>query len=168
MTSILASSKYFLKFLLSYGNFNSLGFRMEVWRVALQGIADFPFTGMGLGTFREVARVLYPLNVQPDYDIAHAHNHFLQTALDLGIVGLIAYTAMWIYSGYMLFHTLRHGQDPFLQAIARGTASGLVGYFVYGLTDTIALGAKPSLFLWWLFAFSVGLYSINRIEETKL
>jgi len=65
------------------GNLGSLGFRQEVWRAGLWGVADFPFTGMGLGTFREVARVLYPLNVSPSYDIANAHNIFLQTALDL-------------------------------------------------------------------------------------
>ena len=90
------------------GNLGSLGFRQEVWRAALWGIADFPFTGMGLGTFREIARVLYPLNVSPTYDIAHAHNHFLQTGLDLGLLGLVAYVALWMGAGYLLWQTIQH------------------------------------------------------------
>jgi putative inorganic carbon (HCO3(-)) transporter len=39
--------------------------------------------------------ILYPFfTVPPDTDIAHAHNIFLQTALDLGIPGLVAYLAL--------------------------------------------------------------------------
>jgi putative inorganic carbon (HCO3(-)) transporter len=69
--------------------------RVEVWSRALYVIQDFPFTGCGLGTFRQVVQVLYPLlTVSPDADIAHAHNIFLQTALDLGIPGLVAYLAI--------------------------------------------------------------------------
>jgi len=79
------------------GPLNTLAFRQEVWRWALIAIGDFPLTGCGLGTFRDVARVLYPMDpsrVPPGYDIAHAHNIFLQTALDLGIPGLVAYLAL--------------------------------------------------------------------------
>ncbi|RME42070.1 MAG: hypothetical protein D6796_14965 [Caldilineae bacterium] len=140
------------------GDLGSLGFRFEVWRAALWGIADFPFTGMGLGTFREVVRLLYPLRVAPAYDIAHAHNQFLQTALDLGLAGLVAYVAMWLEAAFLLWQTLRQTADPFIRGVALGVAASLAGYFVYALTDTVALGAKPGLFLWWLFAMTVGVY----------
>ena len=78
----------------AFGSLNTIGFRFEVWRWALAGIQDFPFTGCGLGHFRQVVRLLYPLNVDPGYDIAHAHNIFLQIALDVGLPGLMAYLAM--------------------------------------------------------------------------
>jgi len=147
------------------GNLGSLGFRQEVWGAAMWGAADFPFTGMGLGTFREVSRVLYPMNVAPGYDIAHAHNHFLQTALDLGIAGLIAYIALWLGSAYLLFQALQRSADLFVRGTAMGVGASLAGYFVYGLSDTIALGAKPGFFLWWLFALSVGLYQQSLLAE---
>jgi O-antigen ligase len=35
--------------------------RLEVWNRAIYGITDFPFTGMGMNTFRKVVHVLYPL-----------------------------------------------------------------------------------------------------------
>ncbi len=143
------------------GNLGSLGFRLEVWRVALWGLRDFPFTGMGMGTFRKVARVLYPLNVSPTYDIAHAHNQFLQTGLDLGILGLIAFLAIWFLAGWLLWQTICHTEDGFIKAVALGVAAALSGYFVYGLSDTVALGAKPGFFLWWLFAFSAGVYLLE-------
>lgn len=142
------------------GNLNSLEFRQEVWQVALWGIADFPFTGMGLGTFREVARLLYPLNVSPSYDIAHAHNIFLQTALDLGIPGLVAYISLWLGSAFMLWRVLRHTDDHFIKWLAIGASSCMAGYFVYGISDAIAFGAKPGIFFWWLLGIIVALYKL--------
>ncbi|MDW8103351.1 MAG: O-antigen ligase family protein, partial [Anaerolineae bacterium] len=45
----------------------SLEDRVEIWSRALYAIRDFPFTGCGLGAFRRVMPVLYPLfTVPPD------------------------------------------------------------------------------------------------------
>ncbi len=143
------------------GNLGSLGFRQEVWRAGLWGVADFPFTGMGLGAFRQVARVLYPLNVSPAYDIAHAHNIFLQTALDLGLPGLVAYLSLWLGAVYLLWQTLKHTRDYFIKATAIGASGALTGFVVFGISDVIALGAKPGFFLWFLFSFSVSVYCLT-------
>ncbi len=148
------------------GNLGSLGFRQEVWRAAIWGISDFPFTGMGMGTFREVSRVLYPLNVSPTYDIAHAHNQFLQTGVDLGIPGLIAFIAMWLVTVWLLWRTIRCTNDAFIKVVAMGVTASLAGYFVYALSDTVALGAKPGFFLWWLFALSAGVNILQHGEKT--
>lgn len=147
------------------GSLGSLGFRIEVWRAALWGIADFPFTGMGLGTFRRVSRVLYPMNVSPSFEIPHAHQQFLQVALDLGVPGLIAYIAIWLGAGYLLWYTWRTTEDAFIKSVTLGVSGALLGFFVFGLTDTIALGSKPGVFLWWLFALSVGVYQQTVKKE---
>ncbi len=147
------------------GNLGSLGFRMEVWRAAIWGIRDFPFTGMGLGTFRRVARVLYPMNVSPTFEVPHAHQQFLQVAVDLGIPGLVAYIALWIGVAYLLWYTWHTTTDGFIKSVTLGVSGSLLGFFMFGITDTIALGAKPGLFLWWLFAFGVGVYQHTLMEE---
>ena len=132
--------------------------RTEVWSRALYGIQDFPFTGMGLNAFRRVVPVLYPLfMVAPDQDIAHAHNHLLQAALDLGLPGLIAYLAMWLLAVVMTIQVWRSNAPPGQRVLAAGIAAGLLAHFVYGNTDVVALGAKPGLFWWWLLA----LMSVN-------
>jgi putative inorganic carbon (HCO3(-)) transporter len=77
---------------------------LEVWSRAIYGIQDFPFTGMGMNAFRKVVPVPYPLfTVSPDVDIRHAHNEFLQAALDLGIPGLIAFITLYIGAFWMLW-----------------------------------------------------------------
>ena len=140
------------------GSLGSLSFRMEIWRAALWGIADFPFTGMGMGTFRVVARLLYPLNVSPTYNISDAHNQFLQVALDLGLLGLIGFMALWFGAGYSIVYTIRHTRDAFIKVISLGIASCMIGYFVFAFSSIVALGAKPGVFFWWLLAMAVGIH----------
>lgn len=125
----------------------SLEGRVELWSRALYAIQDFPFTGCGLGTFRRVVHILYPLFlVAPDTDIAHAHNVFLQAALDLGLPGLIAYLALLAVAASAAWWAGGAGM-PFRWA-ALGLLAGLIGFHIYGLTDTVALGAKPGLAFW--------------------
>ena len=71
--------------------------RLEVWSRAIFMAQDFPFTGIGMGTFRQVANAMYPFFLAgPDADIPHAHNLFLQVAVDLGLPGLVAWSALFL------------------------------------------------------------------------
>jgi putative inorganic carbon (HCO3(-)) transporter len=135
----------------AFGTLDTLAFRQEVWRWAVVAISDFPFTGCGLGTFRRVVTLLYPLNVQMP-DIAHAHNIFLQTALDVGIPGLIAYVAL---VGLMLWEAWCAVHHQAYRVVAAGIFGGILGLHVYGLLDALALGSKPAIAFW----YSLGLLS---------
>ena len=92
---LLRSSGHWLWALPGTDPANLLG-RMDIWRRALLAVADFPLTGIGLGTFRRLAIAYAPFfDMDPVLaDVGHAHNIFLQTALDMGIPGLIAYVAV--------------------------------------------------------------------------
>ena len=138
------------------GSLNTIGFRQEVWQWALRALADFPFTGTGLGTFRVVVRRLYPITIEPGYDIAHAHNIFLQTGLDLGIPGLIAYTAVLLIIGWMAWRVGR--ADGRKRPFALGLLGGIIALHLFGLTDALALGAKPGLLLWLAFGLITAMY----------
>ncbi|MDH7486895.1 MAG: O-antigen ligase family protein [Anaerolineae bacterium] len=123
--------------------------RMEIWSRALRTIRHFPLTGCGLGTFRRAVHLLYPLVlVSPDWDIAHAHNVFLQVALDLGLPGLVGYLATLAVAGWAGWRRAKAGGAD--RWLALGVLAGLVGYHVYGIADTVALGSKPSFLFWWL------------------
>jgi putative inorganic carbon (HCO3(-)) transporter len=130
------------------GSLGSLGFRQEVWRWGITAEQDFPFTGTGLGTYRRVARRFYPLNVAPDYDISHAHNLYLQTALDVGLPGLIIYLASIILAVVMAWQTAKRSER--LRPFAIGFLSVLAAFHIFGLTDALALGSKTTLVFWML------------------
>jgi putative inorganic carbon (hco3(-)) transporter len=128
------------------GAVGSLGFRQEVWFWSLIAIGDFPFTGTGLGTFRQVVRRFYPLAITPSYDIAHAHNIFLQTALDIGLPGLIAYVSLLGLALQQGWYVARQQRE--LRPIALGLMSGIIALHIFGLADALALGSKPALIFW--------------------
>lgn len=128
------------------GSLSTIGFRQEVWRWAVTAAADFSFTGTGLGAFRQVVRRLYPLNVSPGYDIAHAHNIFLQTALDVGLPGLVAFVALLLVTAVMVWQIA--AAAPALRPAALGLLASLAALHLFGLTDAVALGAKPGLLFW--------------------
>lgn len=152
------------------GGMGTLSFRQEVWTQALNAIGDFAFTGMGLGTFRQVVRLLYPLNVAPDYDIAHAHNFFLQGALDFGIPGLVAILALYLTAVAQLWRLWRGAADNNGNTIpwrtyALGLTGCLIAQTVYSQLDAVTLGAKPNFMFWYLFALIYGAGNL-RLQGT--
>jgi putative inorganic carbon (HCO3(-)) transporter len=135
--------------------------RTEVWSRAIYAIQDFPLTGMGMNLFRYIVPVLYPFfSLSADIDIAHAHNQFLQTGVDLGLPGLIAYLAIWLGLAAMLWQSWQHAAEPFSRILTLGFAATLVGSFVFGLADAVALGAKPGFMFWVLLGLISGHYHL--------
>ncbi len=146
----------------------SLSGRVEIWSRALYAIQDFPFTGVGLGAFRQVVNLLYPLfTVGPDVDIAHAHNIFLQVALDVGLPGLIAYLALLWVAGGLGWQVARR-RSSLIRAPALGLLAGLAGLHVYGLTDALALGSKPGIAFWMSLGLLVGLWQVGQTEPERV
>lgn len=135
--------------------------RVELWSRAIYGIQDVPFTGMGMNVFRTVMPRLYPTFLAtPDLDVAHAHNHLLQAALDLGIPGLIAYSAMWLTVAALLVRVYRRAAEPAGRVLAGGLGAGLIAHFTFSLTDAIPLGAKVGVLFWVTLALAVSLHQV--------
>ncbi len=142
---------------------NAVGFRLEVWRWGLTAVHGFPFTGTGLGSFRQVARRLYPMDIPASYDISHAHNLFLQTALDIGLPGLIAYLAILGIAARIAWQTAKQVEE--LRPFALGLLASLVAFHTYGLTDALALGSKPGLLFWFILGLLAALAQQNKKHE---
>jgi len=144
-----------------FSNDGSLGGwagRLEIWQTSLSAISDFPFTGIGIGTFTTVIPLLYPLSF-PIESYPHAHNLFLQIALDLGLPGLIAYLALLINLIAMLTVTLRRApRHTIVHTLAIGATGSLTAMIVHGMLDAVMWGTKLSFLPWILFALITQLF----------
>ena len=141
----------------------SLSKRPEIWERAYRMLQDHPYTGIGLDTFPKVLSARYPTFILPmerAQVVPHAHNLYLQTALDLGIPGLIAFLALHAIVGWMLVRTIRYAHSPLLRATAIGLLLGLGAQLLYGWVDCIALGQKPGILNWVYLALSTVIYKI--------
>jgi len=147
--------------------------RMEVWQRAIYMIQDFPYTGIGIGTFDKVANAMYPFFILgPDAKVTHAHNTLLEAGVDLGIPGLVAYVALlacFAFAAWRVYHTL---SDRPLQALIVGLACGMLAHQVFGLTDAFLLGTKPGMVMWAFLGLVAALYvhrnSLRRELEEGL
>jgi putative inorganic carbon (hco3(-)) transporter len=138
--------------------------RLVLWGQAMQAIQDFPLSGCGLGAFRQVVNVLYPFSSPTfDTDVAHAHNAFLQVALDLGLPGLVAYLALVGSALWIGWRVAQAPGGPF-RWLGVGLVGSLVAFHIYGLTDTVALGAKPGVALWMLLGLAAALW-VETVER---
>ncbi len=134
----------------------SLADRQEIWQAALQMIHRFWTTGIGLGTFRRLLYLLAPLSIGvPSSDLAHAHNFFLQTGLDLGVPGLVGMLALYLAAAAQQLSRWRSSASREERLWALGFLAALLAQSVYSLTDAVALGSKPGFLLWFLLALMV-------------
>ncbi|MEW5717623.1 MAG: O-antigen ligase family protein [Chloroflexota bacterium] len=132
----------------------TLASRLEVWQRGLMMVRDFPYTGIGIGTYNMVAHLMYPFFIAaPDEVVAHAHNQFLQVAVDLGIPGLSAYIGLLVAFGTSAVRAYRANQDANIRALIIGLVAGMFAHHVFGLTDAFILGTKPGIVMWIFFAF---------------
>lgn len=125
--------------------------RKEIWSRALSIIQDFPFTGIGMGNFGLIADTFYPFFLAAPGQTPHAHNLFLQIAVDLGIPGLIAWLSIlliiFVVSG-RLFAVGARSHDGWVAGLGAGLVCSQIALVTHGLTDAVLWGTKPAVMLW--------------------
>jgi putative inorganic carbon (HCO3(-)) transporter len=133
--------------------------RAGYWRLALETLARQPILGIGVSQFHEGPP---DASGQRSYT-AHAHNIFLQVALDVGFVGLAGY--LWTFGWCAL--RARHTSLTFAGLITSGAALSLVATHLFGLTDAIALGSKVGLFQWLCAGIVIAEWSVRRSPRLR-
>lgn len=130
---------------------NTAASRLELWQRALYVWQDFPFTGIGLGTFAQVVPVLYPLFLNdPAQPIPHAHNIFLQMGVDYGIPGLVAFIGLVTATLCVGISNAWRTRGTRMGWLAIGLLAGYSAYLVHGMLDAVSTNSKVSVVLWFL------------------
>jgi putative inorganic carbon (HCO3(-)) transporter len=142
--------------------------RTKTWERAYYAIRDFPLTGMGMNNFPEVISTFYPLiDFRNASDITHAHNHFLIIGTDLGLPGIIAYAALMLGLGRILWRSWRRAAEPGDKILVVGFGASLLAFELFGLFDGIGLGEKPTIFFWFLLGMTGSLFELVRQTSTS-
>ncbi|GAB4522569.1 MAG: hypothetical protein Fur0018_04510 [Anaerolineales bacterium] len=146
------------------GAVSGIGGREDIWSRAVYMMQDFPFTGVGMGTFGPVADMLYPFFWEKPGSVVHAHNLFLQIGVDVGIPGLIAWLACWLGTAWMGWLLYRGASDGLGRAVGAGVLLAQVVVGVHGFFDAVVWGqirAAPLLWLVW----ALPMMALARREE---
>jgi len=139
--------------------------RQQAWRAALWMLGDFPFTGVGMEAFDDVASVLYAW----EKGKPGAHSLYLQVGVDLGIPGLIAYLAVLMLTLWMAVvatRTFARKGDRELRAVTVGALSGMVALMIQGLVDVVAWGTRGAFFPWLVIGLITALFEAAARESS--
>jgi O-antigen ligase len=104
--------------------------------------------------------------------VAHPHNAYLETYMDMGLIGLVLLSAFWIYAwrrfrGYSRDKRL----TPELQGFFEGAAAGLAAFLVAGMAGSSLAPAPEQAFLWLsvgvMFGIQRKLGDNNKVSKEK-
>jgi putative inorganic carbon (HCO3(-)) transporter len=175
---LLLSSFYYigikrvLDVLASTNSINGVTGRLDIWNQSLAMIRDFPFTGIGMGSFEKFSNSFYPLIYYRPGQIPHAHNLFLQIAIDLGIPGLIAWLGIIITTFYTAFRTFIEGNRSIsskIMGISAGLLASQVALIFHGLTDAVVWGmVKPAPLVWVVLGTIIALGNLENSDHKDL
>lgn len=145
-----------LDFVASGTTLDSAAGRMEVWQRAVYMLQDFPFTGVGIGTFGKVANILYPFFlIGPDTEVAHAHNIYLQAGVDQGIPGMVAMIGLLTALGVTGLDAVHRAHSTLWRGLVIGLFGGLVVFLAHGMFDMIAYTLKTSALIYASFGLMI-------------
>jgi O-antigen ligase len=80
-----------------WGTSASIETRMDYWTKTVRAVEDHGLTGSGFGTFEQVYRGYEDPGAVDRYYVNHAHNDYLEIALEGGIAALILLAAFLIW-----------------------------------------------------------------------
>jgi O-antigen ligase len=110
-------------------------FRLNLWRSAVNMIADQPWFGVGLDNFLYAYRGRYIFDAAwQEPNLSHPHNIILDFATRLGLLGLLA--GGWLIAEAVLatLRAIRHGDEMWLP-VAAGIGGLLAAMLAHGLVD---------------------------------
>jgi O-antigen ligase len=123
----------------------SLTGRVKIWTLSLASIALKPILGYGYSAFWATSAEAMRINVATNWTVPHAHNAYIELALELGLVGLGLYAAAYLVAmkRAALYMRMERGNS------AKWPLVYLCFVLLYSFTENYVLA--PNTIFWMLF-----------------
>ncbi len=123
--------------------------RSQIWQANLDMIAARPLLGWGYGNYRKFRDPFYERHPQANHT-GHAHNTFLQIAVDSGLLGLAAFLFFFwslLRVGWETYRRIPPEDEPY-RSIILGAFLSIIGFLVGGLTQHNFGDAEVVIVMW--------------------
>lgn len=143
----------------------TLGDRKEIWQEAVKISLSAPMKGMvgsGVNGFAVYGKPR--IGVPPNDSIlsnSHAHNLFLEIAVDVGWIGLLAFLGIVVVAIRAAWLMYRQNTVPLARTLALGLLTAFAVIITHGMFDTIFWGFKAEIFLWAEVALALALWQAD-------
>lgn len=128
----------------AYGKDTSLSGRTDIWEASIEALSRRPLLGHGFGA------LFWRVDVSPEtaeiwrhvgFEASHAHNGALDLALQIGLVGLLVFTVLWLSTVRSAWAKLDSSPDLSIWVLAV-----LASIFIIGLSEDVFFGGWIALF----------------------
>lgn len=139
--------------------------RISIYTNTINMIKHHPFIGVGLNTFsRNYGK--YKTEQAERYahtaDTIYAHNIYLQTAGEVGLLGLGMFLLFLFQVFRQAFKTFCKLNDEYLKIIALSLIACIIAFLINGLTETSLYYPRVVMIFWYLIGVSL---SLNRVAK---
>ena len=85
----------------------------------------------------------------------------------MGIPALIALLALLAGAGFLCIQVWKKAPRAWMKMTALGLAAGQLAHLIFGIFDSIPLGAKPGIFFWLSLALITALHNHVSFDQEK-
>jgi hypothetical protein len=145
-----------------YGN----GSRAELFARSLYLLADFPFTGGGLGAFPGLYSH-YMLTI-PFFNVVNSHNLFLDVGIEQGLLGGLSFLSLFLGSVWFVSRSMSQARSLDMQVFSWLVLFALVIAIIHGMVDDYLYNGHGTILSLFLAGLSMVVFqerqaSLNRI-----
>jgi O-antigen ligase len=146
-------------------NVASIGFRTVIWSTSFRIFLDHPFAGIGFGSFNQFYEHYLKI---PSQIFGHAHNDFLNVAVDAGIIGLIPFVWLWITILRNLKRKYDQTEDKHTQSMLKAGLVVTSAYLVSAQFQCYYFDAVDFMILFFVLAQAEVSDKICRNKRTQV
>jgi len=150
----------------SVGNMgdSSTAYRVSIWMGTLNMLQDFWLTGVGLGA-AAFAKV-YPFYSYSMITAPHAHNLFLETISEMGIVGLVILLGIIFSFVFMVLRKyVKISKKTANVILAVAFVAGFLGFILQGMFDYVWYNYRVFLMFWIFMGIGSKILEITKDES---
>jgi len=170
----------------SYIFHSTINFRQEpgmvrragIWKETMRMFTDQPLTGIGLGTYDEIAYSRYHTKYDEVSGVKdwfyrsgwHAHNMLLHILAETGLLGFLAWLYLWYTILLSLLKKRKGSNSVLIRSNIASILCSIFAFFVLSISENpmavrVHESLRMNLTLWFLILY--GLYNLNAIEKNE-
>lgn len=141
------------------GSFEQADIRSLIWSTSFNIFKDHPLFGIGFGNFP----IFYQRYLKvPSEIFGHAHNDFLNVAVNAGIVGFLAFIFMWVVFLKNILRRYKEKKESYSKALILGGVLSVTAFLLASQFQCYYTAAICNMILFFVLGLSE---SIARISS---